>query len=197
MRDEKKLKNCFLSRTFAYLVIRMQPTLLNDYQGQPVSGWLMSEKLDGWRVMWDGAEFVTREGNILAAPAWFKAGMPTMILDGELFAGRGNFNAIQTLMAAGWHGLTFQAFDAPSSAPFRARYKLLCSLAIPAHVGIVKQIRCADTRHLIDHADAIVSAGGEGAVVRNPRAPYISGRTTDLLRWVPQPPRLNRVKRAA
>jgi len=174
----------------------MQPTLLRDYQGQPVDGWLMSEKLDGWRVMWDGAEFVTREGNVLAAPAWFKAGMPAVTLDGELFAGRGEFNQIQTLMAAGWHGLTFQAFDAPSAAPFRARYKHLMTLDLPAHVGIVKHIRCTDTRHLIEHADEIVTAGGEGAVVRNPRARYIAGRTDDVLRWVPQCPRMNRRKAA-
>lgn len=174
----------------------MQVTLLRDYQGQSVDGWMMSEKLDGWRVIWDGAEFITREGNILAAPAWFKAGMPAITLDGELFAGRGNFNAIQTLMAAGWHGLTFQAFDVPSAAPFRARYKQLLTIALPAHVGIVKQVRCNDTRHLIEHADEIVTAGGEGSVVRNPRARYVAGRTDDVLRWVPQCPRLNRRKAA-
>ena len=174
----------------------MQPTLLRDYQGQPIDGWMMSEKLDGWRIMWDGAEFITRQGNILAAPAWFKAGMPAVALDGELFAGRGEFNQIQTLMAAGWHGLTFQAFDAPSAAPFRARYKHLLTLDLPAHVGIVAQVRCRDTRHLIEHADEIVTAGGEGAVVRNPRARYVAGRTDDVLRWVPQAPRMNRRKAA-
>ena len=82
-------------------------TLLRDYQGQSVSGWLMSEKLDGWRVMWTGSEFVTREGNVLDAPEWFKAGMPVVALDGELFAGRGEFNAIQGLIRDGFHGLTF------------------------------------------------------------------------------------------
>ena len=172
----------------------MQPTLLRDYQGQSVTGWMMSEKLDGWRVIWDGANFVTRGGNILAAPAWFTAAMPAVVLDGELFAGCGNFNAIQTLIAAGWHGLTFQAFDAPSDEPFRARYKKLLALELPAHVGIVKQVRCNDTRHLIEHADAIVTVGGEGSVVRNPRARYVAGRTDDVLRWVPQCPRLNRRK---
>lgn len=174
----------------------MQVTLLRDYQGQPIDGWLMSEKLDGWRVIWDGADFITREGNILAAPAWFKAGMPAVALDGELFAGRGKFNSIQTLMAAGWHGLTFQAFDAPSAAPFSARYKQLLAIDVPAHVGIVKQVRCTDTRHLIKHADEIVTAGGEGSVVRNPRAGYIAGRTDDVLRWVPQCPRINRLNAA-
>ena len=67
---------------------------------------------------------------------------------------------------------------------------------VRAHVGIVKQIRCTDTRHLVEYADEIVIAGGEGAVVRNPRARYIAGRTDDVLRWVPQCPRMNRRKAA-
>lgn len=176
--------------------MRMKPTLLRDYQGQPIDGWLMSEKLDGWRIMWSGSEFITREGNILPAPAWFKAGMPSIELDGELFAGRGEFNQIQTLMAAGWHGLTFEAFDAPSADAFVDRYTQLLDLDLPAHVGIVAHVRCIDTRHLIEHADEIVIAGGEGAVVRNPDASYVAGRTDDVLRWVPQDPRLNRRKAA-
>lgn len=166
--------------------------LLRDYQGQPVDGWLMSEKLDGWRVMWDGAEFILRGGGVLPVPDRWKAGMPAFALDGELFAGRGEFNTIQSRIARGFHGLTFQVFDAPSAAPFRARYKQLLTLDLPAHVGIVAQVRCRDTRHLIEHADEIVTAGGEGAVVRRAAARYAPVRTDDVLRWVPQCPRVNR-----
>ncbi len=72
--------------------------LLTDYTGANVRGWLMSEKLDGWRVLWDGQNFFSRELGLLAAPEWFKAGMPAVALDGELFAGRGEFNAIQGMM---------------------------------------------------------------------------------------------------
>lgn len=52
----------------------MKPTLLRDYVGTPCEGWLMSEKLDGWRAMWNGFDFVSREGRILPAPEWFKLG---------------------------------------------------------------------------------------------------------------------------
>ncbi len=167
-------------------------TLLRDYQGQSVFGWLMSEKLDGWRVLWTGSEFVTREGNILDAPEWFKAGMPAVALDGELFAGRGEFNAIQGLMRDGWHGLTFQVFDAPSGLPFRKRAAYLKGLTFPGHVSIVPQVRCRDTAHLVEFADTIVCAGGEGAVVRDPRARWVAGRSESVLRWVPQDPRQSR-----
>jgi DNA ligase-1 len=154
----------------------------------------MSEKLDGWRVMWNGANFILRGGGVLRVPDRWKAGMPSIALDGELFAGRGEFNAIQTLMAAGWHGLTFQAFDAPMSGTFRQRLAFLKSLSLPDHVGIVAHIRCTDTRHLIEQADAIVTAGGEGAVVRRAGARYVQGRSGDVLRWVPQCPRVNRLR---
>ena len=165
--------------------------LLRDYEGQPVDGWLMSEKLDGWRVMVHGSRLVTRGGHFLAAPAWFMDGLPDG-LDGELFAGRGGFYGIQGAMRDGWRGLTFQAFDAAMPGAYRQRLAFIKALSLPAHVGIVKQVRCADTRQLVEFADAIVTAGGEGAVVRDPRARWVAGRSESVLRWVPQCPRLNR-----
>lgn len=154
----------------------------------------MSEKLDGWRVMWDGENFITRQGNVLSAPAWFTAGLPNYPLDGELFAGRRNFNAIQSMIANDWVGLTFQVFDAPAmDAPFRKRYAFLKSLTLPDHCGIVKQTRCNGTQHLVAVGDEIIDLGGEGVVVRNPRAKYIAERTWEILRWVPQLPSKNRL----
>ena len=175
----------------------MKHLLLRDYQGQDVDGWLMSEKLDGWRAFWTGKEFVTREGNVLDAPEWFKAGMPAMMLDGEIFAGRGEFNQIPGMMNNGWVGLTFQIFDAPEVvAPFRARLKFLASVSLPPHASLVPHVRCRDTQHMIEAADEIVTDRGEGVVVRNPRAMYEQGRTDSSLRWVPQCPRINRRKSA-
>jgi DNA ligase-1 len=171
--------------------------LLRDYEGQPIDGWLMSEKLDGWRVMWNGAEFILRGGGVLRVPDRWKAGMPSIALDGELFAGRGEFDTIQGRIARGCHGLTFQVFDAPMSGTFRQRLALLKSLSLPEHVGVVAHVRCRDTRHLIEHADAIVTAGGEGAVVRRAAARYALGRSGDVLRWVPQCPRVNRLRVAS
>lgn len=171
--------------------------LLRDYQGQDVSGWLMSEKLDGWRAIWTGSEFVTREGKTLDAPEWFKKGMPTMMLDGEIFAGRGEFNAIQGRMRDGWHCLTFHVFDAPEVvAPFKARYKFLQYVTLPSHAALVRQERCRDTAHMVGAADAVVDAMGEGVVVRDPRAMYEAGRSVSVLRWVPQDPAVNRRKSA-
>jgi DNA ligase-1 len=56
-----------------------------------LSGWWLSEKLDGVRAYWDGSNFYSREGNPFPVPAWFKVGLPNCALDGELWCGRQKF----------------------------------------------------------------------------------------------------------
>lgn len=167
--------------------------LLKDWQGSDPTGWIMSEKLDGWRVLWTGSRFVTRGGNELAVPDSWKVGMPDFPLDGELFAGRGRFNKIQLAIANGFDGLTFHAFDSPAhGGRFRARIAFLAALTLPPHVHIIPHVRCRGEAHLLEFADAVVAAGGEGAVIRDPRSLWQGGRSGDILRWVPQDPAVNR-----
>jgi DNA ligase-1 len=173
----------------------MKPLLLTDWQGTNPTGWVMSEKLDGWRVIWTGSEFISRENGKLNAPDWFLAGMPGVPLDGELFLGRGLFNGIQGAMRDGWQGLTFRVFDAPEvGGTFRQRLAFMRELTLPAHVSLVEQVRCRGIDHLLEFADEIVANGGEGAVIRDPKAHHVCGRTETVQRWVPQSPALNRVK---
>jgi len=168
--------------------------LLRDWQGSDPAGWLMSEKLDGWRVLWTGREYVTRGGQVLDVPASWLRGMPDFPLDGELFAGRGLFARIPGMIAGGFDGLSFRAFDAPiAGVKFRDRARMIASLALPVHCQVVRQVRCRDEAHLLAFADSIVAAGGEGCVIRDPRAKWMAGRSGDVLRWVPQCPSINRV----
>jgi DNA ligase-1 len=170
--------------------------LLTDYCGQDCDGFLMSEKMDGWRCGLFGGKLWTRGGIQLDAPEWFLAGLPDCALDGELFAGRGEFNSIQRRLRDGWRGLQLMVFDCVMDGAFRKRLAYLKTLALPSHCELVPHIRCRDTVHLLEFADQIVANGGEGAVVRNPRAPYVAGRSEDVLRWVPVDPALNRRKAA-
>src|SRR4029079_10657667 len=50
-----------------------------------ITGWWMSEKLDGVRAYWDGKQFLSRKNNIFYAPDWFTDGLPAHPLDGELW----------------------------------------------------------------------------------------------------------------
>src|SRR3954452_18767992 len=56
-----------------------------------LSGWWMSEKLDGVRAYWDGKQFLSRLGNRYHAPDWFVDGLPEVPLDGELWIDRKKF----------------------------------------------------------------------------------------------------------
>src|SRR5262245_13599082 len=50
------------------------PPLLLAHKWEPgtdISGWWLSEKLDGVRAYWDGTQFLSRLGNKFFAPAWF------------------------------------------------------------------------------------------------------------------------------
>lgn len=49
------------------------------------TGWWMSEKLDGIRAYWSGSTLYTRQGNTLVAPDYWKAELPNVPLDGELW----------------------------------------------------------------------------------------------------------------
>jgi len=169
--------------------------LLTDYQGTEISSFLMSEKIDGFRALWDGRSFWSREGNRWDVPEWFCAGLPDVMLDGEVHLGRGGFYGIRGAMRDGWHGLEFSVFDAPEAGGgFRSRLEFLKTLKLPDHCQLVEHVRCRGTVHLIEFADAIVAAGGEGAVIRDPRAPYVAGRSDSTLRWVPVDPALSRRK---
>ena len=62
--------------------------------GIDVSQYLVSEKYDGVRALWDGKALHTRAGRLIAAPAWFTKGFPKTALDGELWLARGKFDAL-------------------------------------------------------------------------------------------------------
>ncbi|MBS3779116.1 MAG: hypothetical protein KGY41_01840 [Desulfovermiculus sp.] len=48
-----------------------------NYTGnEDISGWYMSEKLDGIRGYWDGENLLTRSGRTIHAPGWFTHDFP-------------------------------------------------------------------------------------------------------------------------
>ena len=138
-------------------------------------GWWMSEKLDGVRAIWDGEHFRSRGGNIFHAPAWFKAGLPALPLDGELFVGRGKFNdavSIVRSMTADWSPVKYLVFDVQADGPTEDRQRTLLSLQLPGHVLIVEQVLCQSSNALLNFERSILNGKGEGVMLRAPRSPY-------------------------
>ena len=161
----------------------MPPLLLSDYIGQTVEGWLASEKIDGIRALWNGSQFVSRNGVVFAVPDWFKVGMPDCPLDGELFAGSLGAT-ISATQAGRWQEVTFHAFDAPSGDKFKDRVAKLATMPLPPHCEAVPHWT-TDTFGAIRKADEIAGAGGEGLVVRDPSKPYVAGRSSVALKIKP------------
>ena len=166
----------------------MKPTLAKTYDGQAVSGWLMSEKLDGVRAIWDGEKLISRNGNVFPAPAWFLAQLPTgVMLDGELFMGRGRFQETvgRVRSGKGWEQIRFHVFDAPAaSGGFESRLAYAAgAVAGVAVAEIVPHVRCEGLAHMERYLAGVINLGGEGIMLRNPSAPYRQGRTSDLLKY--------------
>lgn len=173
----------------------MQVTLAKRYKEQAINGWLMSEKLDGWRAIWTGYEFVSRNGTEIATPKWFLDKMPLGIaLDGELHAGRGGFNFIQSALQrkapqdADWARITFSAFDALNrQGSFRDRLEYVEQVVKDSPVADhVAHKTCSGWLHLFGYFLGLVWGGAEGVVIREPSAPYEQFRSPNMLKLKPR-----------
>lgn len=118
-----------------------------DPQKHSVGGWYVSTKLDGMRALWDGgftrgmacadipfanvdkhARYVeeristglwSRYGQPIYAPNWWLDSLPHIILDGELYAGRGHFQYVTSTVKqlhpvdSDWKKIQYFVFDSP------------------------------------------------------------------------------------
>jgi len=151
--------------------------------GNPTS-WLMSEKFDGWRAMWDGKEFVSREGSVFPAPSAWREAMPHVALDGELYVGRGMLGKVAgAVRSSDWSALSFCVFDAPLADKTAVeRVAWLSTISLPSFCKIVEHVRCESSNHLQGMFNGIVSGGGEGLMLRDPAAVYEPWRSSALLK---------------
>ncbi len=154
-----------------------------------LTGWWMSEKLDGVRAYWDGARFVSRLGNEYHAPDWFVASLPRVPLDGELWAGRKKFQRAVSIArrqdrSSAWRELTYVVFDAPAAeAPFEQRLELVkeqLEAHRSAHARWHPHERCTGLDHLRAELARVEALGGEGLMMRQPGSRYEIGRSWTL-----------------
>ena len=168
--------------------------LANVYRAHiPLADYWVSEKYDGVRGYWDGSQLWTRGGERINAPAWFTAGWPPVPMDGELWAGRGQFSTAvstvrqQTPVDAAWQKMRFMVFDLPAhGGTFDERIPalntLVGTLALP-WVQAVPQTKVANHAALQARMRQTVKAGGEGLMLHRGKALYQAGRSDDLLKY--------------
>jgi DNA ligase 1 len=183
-----------LALLFANGIYAAEPELLllNKYRpGQDITGWYISEKLDGVRAWWNGHALISRKGNRFAAPDWFTRGFPPFELDGELWIDRGRFEEVASITSraephAGWSRLSYQIFEVPNApGGLDARLQRLRDYLLKQpleRIHIIPQTRCTGTDDLQARLAEVEAAGGEGLVLRNPTALYETGRSDNALK---------------
>lgn len=162
--------------------------LAKTYDGsQDVVGWLMSEKMDGVRAIWTGSKLMSRNNHEFHAPEWFTKDLPKdVVLDGELYCGRGLFQLTTSIVRkkkpidAEWERITYVVFDVVSSKPYKERMTL-----VPVGIKRVISVTCTGKEHVNTFYSKLLQVGAEGVMIRNPYTGYEFKRTWNLLKYKP------------
>jgi len=161
-----------------------------------VSLYLVSEKLDGVRAIWDGEILRFRSGRVIAAPAWFTAALPRVALDGELWIARGQFDRLSGNVRQAqpddkaWRSVGYMLFELPGGqGSFVERNQQLGEIVRAANVACLVQVgqeSPIDRQHLENRLAAVVAGRGEGLMLHRADAPYLTGRSDALLKLKPE-----------
>jgi len=179
-------------------ILTAPPLLLANVLGPKVdvSKYLVSEKYDGVRAVWDGSVLRFRSGNVVNAPKWFLSKLPTTPLDGELWIGRGKFDQLSGVVRKvvpineDWRQVSYRIFEQPDGAgSFEervGRIQRIVASANFAQLQAVEHFRVGNRAALSAKLKDVVDGGGEGLMLHLAEAPFTTGRSDVLLKLKPQ-----------
>lgn len=191
----------FISFLFIVITLTAQSTSLlkpaiqhaeNYKETTDINQYWLSEKLDGMRGYWNGAQLLTRQGNLIHSPNWFTQNWPDNVIDGELWIKRGHFQ--QTLSCvrkkhvdeACWKIVRFMMFDLPEHhGTFTERITAMQKLAKKVNspfLSMVKQFKLATAEQLDQTLNKIVKNNGEGLMLHHGNTYYHVGRTANIMK---------------
>ncbi len=160
-----------------------------------VTEYLVSEKYDGVRAVWDGKVLKFRSGRVVNAPAWFIAKLPVESLDGELWLAREKFEVLSGIVRkaepldAEWQQIRYMVFELPGGAGTFAERALqiqnIVETAQFPQLIAVTHTPVASRAALQARFDEIVRSGAEGLMLHLANAPYVTGRSDVLLKLKP------------
>ncbi|EHP7722665.1 DNA ligase [Campylobacter coli] len=191
-----------VSFAFASDILLLSKISEQEIQNKNFNGYLMSEKLDGVRGIWEVGKFKTRQDNPIYTPSYFTYNFPSFKLDGELWIARAKFDEVSALIRGDnldsslWKSVTYNVFDVPNACE---EFKLTsCTLSNRLkvleqylqqnpnpYIKIIKQIPIKDQEHLKEFYKDIVLNKGEGVVIRKDLAPYEKGRSKNAFKLKP------------
>ena len=155
----------------------LKPMLLTKFSKSTFlsyPNWYVSEKFDGWRLLYQNGKFFTRQGNeILLEPKFYKDLQDIdsdVILDGELWAGYNCVNEVASL-----NKVQFLIFDIISDKPFKKRIKQIHKLVSPTkRIKIIEHtLVTSDNYSMVEQLlSEVTSREGEGLVMRHSEQIY-------------------------
>ena len=170
--------------------------LANVYRNEiDPAPYLVSEKLDGVRAIWDGQSLKTRSGRLIKAPAWFVDALPVVALDGELWIARQRFDEVSGIVRrevpidAEWRKVRYMLFELPGAGgTFAERVEQMQAIIAKAKVPwlqVIEQRPAVNQENLKKWLARVVKQGGEGLMLHRADAPYETGRSDNLLKLKP------------
>lgn len=189
---------CGLALLLALPLAAAPPELLlaNVYRDDiDPAAYLVSEKLDGVRAVWDGETLRFRSGRRVNAPAWFTDALPKMPMDGELWLGRGRFERLSGIVRreqpvdAEWREVRYMIFELPGApgtfAERAGRIRAIVAAAALPWLAEVPQAPVVSREALRQRLAQTIKAGGEGLMLHRADAAYETGRADTLLKLKP------------
>lgn len=161
--------------------------LLETYQNQDTTNWVMSEKLDGIRAYWDGEQLLSRNGKVIHAPIWFTQNYPDFEVDGELWTKRNDFENISSIVrdnepSKQWQQIKHFIFEVPNAKGGLHQRLAKVKPYENEYFKVLPQIPIKNKAHQDAFLKEIEEQKGEGIVVRDPDALYINKRTSKALK---------------
>ena len=185
----------------------------NTKNYNPPIGWLMSEKLDGYRSRFNPKDrtFVSRQNKLFNAPEWFVDFMPNHNFDGELFAGRDNFSDMGVVrkkvpIDEEWFKIKYYVYDCiDTDLEFYDRYEMLVEIVKEANdswdkykstlgskfedvscpIVLCEHIEVESMDQMKEYYKSVLDNGGEGIMFKDPWSNYENKRSNYLLKYKP------------
>ncbi len=157
-----------------------------------LSDYVVSEKFDGIRALWDGQNMFSKSGKIIAIPRCFSEKLAVLDLpkgdfvEGELWIDYGAFEAISSVIrrknptCADFSKVKYLIFNAHlgESSDFLANLTKIQSildsqdLAQNRQIQVITQHKFTTQKELTDFFNAVIAKGGEGVIVRDSRVAF-------------------------
>lgn len=200
----KKIFFIFLlpSVIFAQELLLLSKFDKDFFEKENLNEYLMSEKLDGVRGIWNGHTLTTRKNYIIKTPEFFTKDFPPFMLDGELWIKRNDFDTISSLIRKNsidediWKQVSYNVFDVPQACEdFHIKecnlenrlmvLKQYLQRNPQTYIKIIPQISVENKEKLENFYQQIIKNKGEGIVIRKNDTPYERKRSIYAMKLKP------------